>query len=216
MNYLLIAYLTVSIISFVCILIGNKLLHPKNPLYVILVYLAFVVFFLGRLYEVARILLNLDIFNTFELGFIGIIGTFSFLLSSHSAISEEIKIKPSKSVNIKSLILSVLVGLMYLIVLVENVTLEERIIDLIVVIYACLNIYYFMKYILLCNEDKSNLLNKIKMYNIFGIIFSILVILLFISFALDVNLLILLVSILISIDLLLAMLSFKGVINNGS
>ena len=216
MNYLLIAYLTVSIISFVCILIGNKLLHPKNPLFVILVYLAFVVFFLGRLYEVARILLNLDIFNTFELGFIGIIGTFSFLLSSHSAISEEIKIKSSKSVNIKSLILSVLVGLTYLTVLGGNVAIEEKIIDLIVVIYACLNIYYFMRNILLCNEDKSNLLNKIKMYNIFGIIFSILVIILFISFAYDINLLILIVSILISIDLLLAMLSFKGVINNGS
>ena len=216
MNYLLIAYLTVSIISFVCILIGNKLLHPKNPLFVILVYLAFVVFFLGRLYEVARILLNLDIFNTFELGFIGIIGTFSFLLSSHSAISEEIKIKSSKSVNIKSLILSVLVGLTYLTVLGGNVAIEEKIIDLIVVIYACLNIYYFMRNILLCNEDKSNLLNKIKMYNIFGIIFSILLIILFISFAYDINLLILIVSILISIDLLLAMLSFKGVINNGS
>jgi hypothetical protein len=47
------------------------------------------------------------------------------------------------------------------------------------------------------------------MYNIFGICFSILIILLTVAFAYSINSLLLVMSILLSIDLLLMIITFK-------
>lgn len=209
MDSLLISYLIVCITSFICVLLGNKLLHPKSTLFISLCYLGFIVFFLGRFYEVSRILLKIDIYNMFELGFLGIIGTFSFWFSSNYAIKQEINIKTNKSIIVKSLVFSLIVGLLYFIILVGNVNTLEKIIDLIVTLFAILNIYFFTKHILLIKEDKTGILKSLKLYNILGIIFSILILLLCISFAHDLNILLIIVSILISIVLLAMILEFK-------
>ena len=55
MNSLLISYSIVNISSIICVLLGCKLLHPKQPLYITLCYLGFVVFFFGRFYEFSNI-----------------------------------------------------------------------------------------------------------------------------------------------------------------
>ena len=83
MNSLLISYSIVNISSIICVLLGYKLLHPKQPLYVTLCYLGFITFFFGRVYELSRLVLHLELYNTFELGFVGIVGAFSFWLSSN-------------------------------------------------------------------------------------------------------------------------------------
>lgn len=209
MSILFISYLIVFISSTICVFIGRKLLHPKNPLFVILCYLGFVVFLLGRFYEVSRIILKLDLYNDFELGFVGIIGAFSFWLSSCFAIKEEVNIKVNTSVVIKSLTVSCLVGLLYFVVIFGNVTDMEKIIDLIVDIYACLVVYYYTRSLLLIAEDKSNKIKGIKLYCLLGIIFSILVLFLAISFAYSSYILLLVVSIIMSIILLLMMIAFK-------
>lgn len=209
MNILFISYLIVFISSTICVFIGRKLLHPKNPLFVILCYLGFVVLLLGRLYEISRIILKLDLYNDFELGFVGIIGAFSFWLSSCFAVKDEVNIKTNKSVVIKSLIVSCIVGLLYFVILFGNVTNMEKIIDLIVYIYACSVVYYYTRLLLLINEDKSNKIKGIKLYCLLGIIFSVLVLLLAISFAYSSDILLLLVSIIMSIVLLAMMIVFK-------
>ena len=209
MSTLFISYLIVFISSTICVFIGRKLLHPKNPIFVILCYLGFVVFLLGRFYEISRIILELDLYNDFELGFIGIIGAFSFWLSSCFAVKDEVNIKTNKSVMIKSLITSCLVGLLYFVILFGNVTNMEKVIDLIVDIYACSVVYYYTRSLLLIKEDKSNKLRGIKLYCILGIIFSILVLLLAISFAYSSDILLLLVSIIMSNVLLAMMIVFK-------
>lgn len=209
MNILFISYLIVFISSTICVFIGRKLLHPKNPLFVILCYLGFVVFLLGRLYEISRIILKLDLYNDFELGFVGIIGAFSFWLSSCFAVKDEVNIKTNKSVVIKSLIVSCIVGLLYFVILFGNVTNMEKIIDLIVYIYACSVVYYYTRLLLLINEDKSNKIKGIKLYCLLGIVFSVLILLLAISFAYSSDILLLLVSIIMSIVLLVMMIVFK-------
>ena len=40
------------------------------------------------------------------------------------------------------------------------------------------NVYYYLRHLLLNKEDKTGLLKELKMYNIFGICFSILIVLL--------------------------------------
>jgi len=209
MNSLLISYSIVNISSIICVLLGYKLLHPKQPLYITLCYLGFVVFFFGRFYELSRIILNLELYNTFELGFVGILGAFSFWLSSNFSIKQKVNIKAKKSDNIKCLLASILVILLYLVIRNGTVNKLERIIDFLITIYAASNVYYYLRHLLLNKEDKTGLLKELKMYNIFGICFSILIILLAVAFAYSINSLLLVMSILLSIDLLLMIIAFK-------
>lgn len=209
MNSLLISYLIVSISSCICVLLGCKLLHPKQPLYVALCYLGFMVFFLGRIYELSRILLNLDIYNTFELGFVGIIGAFSFWLSSNFKIKQTVNIKASKKNIIICVIISVLVSLLYVVIFKGTANKLEKIIDLIITIYAASNVYYYLRHLLLIKEDKTNLLKGLKVYNLCGIAFSILLLLLAISFAYSINKLLLTISLLLGVDLILMIIAFK-------
>ena len=209
MNSLLISYLIVCISSLICVLIGCKLLHPKQPIFVALGYLGFIVFFLGRLYELSRIVLNLQLYNTFELGFVGIVGALSFWISTNFVIKYEIDLKPSISVIIKSLLLSLLVGLLYFIVINGTINKLERIIDLIITIFAITNVYYCMRNLLLIKEDNTNNLKKLKLFNIFSVLFSFLILLLTVSFAYSINNLLLTFSILLSFDLILMIIFFK-------
>lgn len=209
MNSLLISYSIVNMSSLICVLLGYKLLHPKQPLYVTLCYLGFITFFFGRVYELSRLVLHLELYNTFELGFVGIVGAFSFWLSSNFSIRQKINIKANQKTIIISLIGSIAVGLLYFVILNGTVNKLERIIDFIITLYAASNVYYNLRHLLLCNDDKTNLLNTLKMYNIFELIFSVLLLLLTISFAYNLNSLLIVMSILLGIDLLLMILSFK-------
>lgn len=209
MNSLLISYSIVNISSIICVLLGYKLLHPKQPLYVTLCYLGFITFFFGRVYELSRLVLHLELYNTFELGFVGIVGAFSFWLSSNFSIRQKVNIKANQKTIIISLIGSIAVGLLYFVILNGTVNKLERIIDFIITLYAASNVYYNLRHLLLCNDDKTNLLNTLKMYNIFELIFSVLLLLLTISFAYNLNSLLIVMSILLGIDLLLMILSFK-------
>lgn len=209
MNSLLISYSIVNMSSLICVLLGYKLLHPKQPLYVTLCYLGFITFFFGRVYELSRLVLHLELYNTFELGFVGIVGAFSFWLSSNFSIRQKVNIKANQKTIIISLIGSIAVGLLYFVILNGTVNKLERIIDFIITLYAASNVYYNLRHLLLCNDDKTNLLNTLKMYNIFELIFSVLLLLLTISFAYNLNSLLIVMSILLGIDLLLMILSFK-------
>lgn len=209
MNSLLISYSIVNISSIICVLLGCKLLHPKQPLYITLCYLGFVVFFFGRFYELSRIILNLELYNTFGLGFVGILGALSFWLSSNFSIKQKVNIKAKKSDNIKCLLVSILVILLYLVIRNGTVNKLERVIDFIIIVYAASNVYYFLRHLLLIKKDKTGFLKKLKLYNIFGIGFSVLIILLTIAFAYSINILLLVMSILLGIDLLLMLIAFK-------
>jgi hypothetical protein len=192
-----------------CVLLGYKLLHPKQPLYGTLCYLGFMAFFLGRLYELSRLLLNLELYNTFELGFVGIVGAFSFWLSSNFSIKQKVNRKASKKDVIKCLVVSIIVFSLYFLIIKGTVNKLERMIDFIISIYAASNVYYYLRHLLLIKEDRTGFLRDLKMYNIFGICFSILIILLTVAFAYSINSLLLVMSILLSIDLLLMIITFK-------
>ena len=213
MDSLFISYSIVNISSLICVVLGYKLLHPKQPLYVTLCYLGFVAFFFGRVYELSRIILNLELYNTFELGFVGILGAFSFWLSSNFSIKQKVNIKAKKSDNLKCLLASVFILLLYLVIRNGTVNKLERVIDFIIIVYAASNVYYFLRHLLQIKEDKTGFLKKIKMYNVFGMLFSVLIILLAIAFAYSINNLLLVMSVLLGIDLLLMLIAFnRGVI----
>ena len=209
MNSLFISYIIMCIASLICVFIGASLTHPKNPSFVIFCYFGYVVFFFGRLYEVARILLDADLYNTFELGFLGIVGAFSFWLSSNFAIKHKVDLKVDKKIITKCLVPALLCYVLYIITLLGTTTTLENIIDFIITLFAGSNVYYYVKNIILINKDKTNTLKELKFYCISGIIFCVLILLLLISFAHNLNILLIIVSVLIGLDLIYMMILFK-------
>ena len=212
MNNLLIPYSIICLSSLICVILGCKLLHPKNPICITVFYLGFVAFFLGRLYEISRLVLNVEIYNTFIITFVGIIGALAFWLSSNFAIRQQVNIKAKKTDIIKCLILSIIVGLSYFVMLNGTTNRLERIIELIVTIYVASNIFYYMRHLLLIKDDKTNFLGDLKLYNILGFSFYILIQLFAIAFAYSNNAFLSIISILLSINMLFMLLAFmKGV-----
>ena len=69
-----------------------------------------------------------------------------------------------------------------------------------------------MRNLLLIKEDNTNNLKKLKLFNIFSVIFSFLILLLAVSFAYSINNLLLTFSILLSFDLILMIIFFKRVV----
>ena len=212
MSNLLIPYLIICLSSLICVILGCKLLHPKYPICIILFYLGYVAFFLGRLYEISRMVLDVELYNSFIITFIGIIGSFSFWLSSNFAIRQTINIKSKKADIIKCLILSIIISLSYIIMFNGTTNGLERIIELIVTIYVASNVFYHTKHLLLIKEDKTKFLKNIKSYNVMGLYFNILIILFAISFAYSNTTFLSIISILLSINMIFMLLAFmKGV-----
>ena len=212
MENLFIPYSIICLSSLICVILGCKLLHPKNYICITLFYLGFVAFFLGRLYEISRIILNIDLYETFIITFVGIIGALSFWLSSNFAIRQQSSAKAKKTDIIKCIMFSIIIWLSYPIMIKGTTNKLERVIELIVTIYSASNIFYYIRHLLLIKEDKTNFLKELKTYNILGLCFYILIQLFAISFAYSNNTFLSIISVLLSANMVFMLLAFmKGV-----
>ena len=222
MEDLFVPYLIMCLSSLVCVILGHKLLNPKKYVYINLFYLGFVAFFLGRFYEISRIILDLKIHETFIMTFLVMVGALSFWLSANFAIKRQVRIKARKADIIKCIVFSVVVCLSYLIMVNGALMLDgavdewERIVGLVVTIYSAANIFYHMRHLLLIKDDKTDFLKDFKNYNILGLSFYILIQLFAISFAYGNFVFLLIMSILISVDMVLMLLAFMKGIKNGN
>ena len=84
MNLLLVANIIVCFSAFFGFVYGGILFfRPKKALYSQMITLAMGVIAFGRLFLVIRILTGGEITETFQLGFIGMIGSFMFFFSAN-------------------------------------------------------------------------------------------------------------------------------------
>lgn len=213
MNSVLHTYILITLTTLLCLIINKNLISPKQKLFVNLSYLGLLVFFMGRLYELSRVLTGLEIENTFELGFIGITGAFCFWLSSNFKIEECIKINDIRKYNKKAIILGLLPYLVFFLLIMYNLTLLEIIKDFILITFISANLYFYIRYILFIKDDESNLLVHLKKYYIYSIIFCILILLFFITYTLNLNTILFIDGILLSVTMILRSLSLKEGIN---
>ena len=215
-------YLVMCLSSLACVILGCKLLNPKNNMHATLFYLGFAAFFFGRFYEISRIILGLKIHETFVITFIVTIGALSFWLSANFATAQQVKIKAKKANIMKCLVFSALVCLTYPIMVNGTVMLDgtvdelERVIGLIITIYSAANIFCHLRHLLLIKDDKTGLLKSLKSYNILGLSFYILIQLFAISFVYNNFAFLLTVSILMSVNMMLMLLAFMKGTKNGN
>ena len=209
MNSVLHTYILMTLSTLFCLIVNRNFIHPKQKLFVNLSYLGLLVFFMGRLYELARIITGLEIENTFELGFVGITGAFCFWLSSNFKIEECLKIKNLKKYNKKAIILGLLPYLVFLLLAMYNKTSLEIIKNFILITFISANLYFYIRYLLFIKDDLNNLLVHLKKYYIYSIIFCILILLFFITYTLNLNIVLFIDGILLSITMILKSLSLK-------
>lgn len=209
MNSILHTYILITLSTLLCLIINKDLIYSKQKLFVNLAYLGLLVFFMGRLYELSRILTGLEIEETFELGFVGITGAFCFWLSSNFKIEECIKINDLKKYNKKAIILGLLPYLVFFILIMYNLTPLEIFKDFILITFISANLYFYIRYIFFIKDDKNNLLVHLKKYYIYSIIFCILILLFFIAYTLNLNTALLIDGILLSLTMIFKSLSLK-------
>lgn len=213
MNSVLHTYILITLSTLFCLIINKNLINPKQKLFVNLSYLGLLVFFMGRVYELSRIITGLEIENTFELGFIGITGAFCFWLSSNFKIEECLKINNLKKYNNKAIILGLLPYLVFILLVMYNSTSLEIIKNFILITFISANLYFYIRYLLLIKDDDNNLLIHLKKYYSYSIIFCILILIFFIAYTLNLNTVLFIIGILLSLIMILRSLSLKEGIN---
>lgn len=209
MDLVLGAYILLSVASLFCTIVGCKFLLPKNHVYLTTVYLGFLVFFTGRVYEVSRLLIGLDIYNTFELGSIGITGAFCFWLSSNIKIKELIKVPNINKYKGISIVIALLSYIAFGISLYNNPSITEGILDFAMMSFASANIFFYSRYLFLMKDDESGILRSLKMYHIFSFAFCVSVLFLLVAFAINSTMSLFVAGTLISISMILSMIFFK-------
>lgn len=84
MNFVLTANIITCVCSFVGFIYGMvKFFKPRKAVYAQMITLAVGTMTLGRLYQVVRLLAIGDIFERFQLGVFGVIGSLLFLFSAN-------------------------------------------------------------------------------------------------------------------------------------
>lgn len=213
MDSVLHTYMLITLSTLLCLIVNRDFINPKQKLFVNLSYLGLLVFFMGRLYELTRIITGLEIENTFELGFVGITGAFCFWLSSNFKIEECLKVNDLRKYNKKAITLGLLPYLLFLLLAMYNKTGLAIVKNFILITFISANLYFYIRYLLLIKDDDNNLLVNLKKYYIYSIIFCVLILLFFIVYTLNLNIILFIVGILLSLVMILRSLSLKEGIN---
>ena len=91
MTAFLLSNLFVCVCAYVSFIYGTiKFFRPKKALYVQMITLAVGCTAFGNLYQVIRLLTVGDIFNEFQLGLLGTIGSLSFLFSANYGVMDSL------------------------------------------------------------------------------------------------------------------------------
>lgn len=177
MDLLLVVNIIVCFSAFFGFIYGGILFfRPKKALYSQMITLAMGVIAFGRLFLVIRILTGGEITQTFQLGFIGMIGSFMFFFSAnYGAIDSLIDTNNINNSFLKKAInfLAPLVAIsLYLIFFIfNNVSLMWRIFGGVLTAFIALSTYFNLKHLLSPDVDKG-VVTCLRPYNLLALIYA--------------------------------------------
>ena len=177
MNLLLVANIIVCFSAFFGFVYGGILFfRPKKALYSQMITLAMGVIAFGRLFLVIRILTGGEITETFQLGFIGMIGSFMFFFSAnYGAIDSLIDTNNidggplSKLINFFAPVVAIALYLVFFIF--NNVSLMWRIFGGVLTAFIALSTYFNLKHLLAPDVDKG-VVTCLRPYNLLALIYA--------------------------------------------
>ena len=176
MDLLLIANIIVCLGAFFGFIYGGILFfRPKKALYAQMITLAMGVIAFGRLFLVCRILTGGEITSTFQLGFIGMIGSFMFFFSAnYGAIDSLVDSSINKGILNKTIpfIAPIIALVLYLAFFIfSDVSLMWRIFGGVLTLIIALSTYFNLKHLLSPDIDKG-VVTCLRPYNLLALIYA--------------------------------------------
>ncbi len=175
-------YLIANIITCVCALIGFiygavNFFKPRKAVYAQMITLSVGCMAFGKLYQAVRLLTGGSILDEFQLGILGVIGSFAFLFSANYGAMDSLADDRSKNYA-KYRIIPLVAPLVSLAVYVVFIYLSdmsrlEKIIGAIVTLFVSLSSYFNLKHLIFPDVD-FGVINSLKTYNFMALIYGLL------------------------------------------
>ena len=131
----------------------------------------------GRLYQVVRLLTDGDIFNEFQLGFLGIIGSLLFFFSANFGLMDSLADDGSKrflKYRIIPIIAPITSLLLYVFfILMRDLPLLAKIMGAVLTFFVMETTYFNLKHLIFPDVDYG-VINCLKTYNVLVLIYGFL------------------------------------------
>ncbi len=163
--------------SFFGTVYGFRIVFKKNKaLYLKMINFGVACFMLSKLFNVIILVTNGELYKGFNIGILGIVGSFLFFLSANYGQMDGLVDDRSSTfrlTRIKALIMPavILIGYVFLFLNIQNITSRISTAFLILFILPCL--YFNFKHIIIYDVDLG-IIKQLKFYNILAVIYAFL------------------------------------------
>ncbi len=193
--------------AFVSFIYGCvKFFHPRKALFAKMVTLAAGSVGVGRLYLIVRLLIGGDILSRFQLGELGLIGSFFFFFSANYGLMDSLAddgSKKNRKYRLLALIAPVAAAVIFAtMILAGDVSRQIKIQSAVMTILIMGTTYYCLKHFLFPDVDYG-VINCLKSYNLLVLLFSFMCLVEKIAIGRQNGVLLLITDVLIGIVILL-------------
>lgn len=178
MTLILIANIIVCVCAFAGFIYGIiKFFKPKKAIFSQMIALAAGCAAFGRLYQIVRLLTGGDMFNGFQLGIFGVIGSLMFLFSANFGTIDSLADDKSKKFLKYRLIsisapAAVLVSCV-LFILLTDLPKSVKIASVLITFFVMQASYYHLKHLIFPDVDYG-IIKCLKPYNLLALIYTFL------------------------------------------
>ena len=178
MTLILIANIIVCICAFIGFIYGMiKFFKPRKAVYAQMIALAVGCVAFGRLYQVVRLLTGGDMFNGFQLGVFGVIGSLLFLFSANFGAMDSLADDKSGEF-IKYRLISLVAPAAALVLYILFVWFTDlprsvKIASALVTVFVMQASYFHLKHLIFPDVDLG-IIKCLKLYNLLALIYTFL------------------------------------------
>ena len=178
MTLILIANIIVCICAFIGFIYGMiKFFKPRKAVYAQMIALAVGCVAFGRLYQVVRLLTGGDMFNGFQLGVFGVIGSLLFLFSANFGAMDSLADDRSREFikyRLISLAAPVAALVLYIIfVWFTDLPRSVKIASALVTVFVMQASYFHLKHLIFPDVDLG-IIKCLRRYNLLALIYTFL------------------------------------------
>ncbi|MBO6107821.1 MAG: hypothetical protein J6P16_00265 [Eubacterium sp.] len=177
MNLYLVANLIVCVCAFVAFVIGAmQFFRPRKALYGQMITLAMLCIVIGRLFNIVRIASGGDLQDRFQLGFLGIIGSFMFFFSSNYGTLDSLVDDKSKEYR-KYRLIGMLAPIAFLasyypLFMTGEVSLMWRFEGGVLIFFTALCSYFHLKHLIFPDIDYG-VVRSLRPYNFLALLYML-------------------------------------------
>ena len=204
-------FLIANIFTCICAYVGfifgiAKFFKPKKAVYAQMITLAVGCMAFGRLYQVVRLITVGDIFQRFQLGLLGVIGSLMFLFSANYGVMDSLaddKSKQFTKYRIIPLIAPVIAAAFYVIFyLFKDYEAFIKIIAAVITVFVMFGSYFNLKHLIFPDVD-FGVINCLKEYNALALIYEFLCLIELVAYGRESGIFALIIAVLMGVVILL-------------